>query len=128
MDQFKRILPNKGTKSTRYPHLGVWVFSLGPNSPVPGDRLRLAIINQRGDVERRMEQVLGNCQDEGYVDYFMGSNCRPALYAHPIVDMTPDGKVQEILCHDYCQTMGMKLYLDILDRWTKKWGKQEYSF
>ena len=60
MDQFKRILPNNGTKSTRYPHLGVWVFSLGPNSPVPGDRLQLAIINQRGDVERRMEQVQVN--------------------------------------------------------------------
>jgi len=39
-----------GRKSPRYGHLGLWVLSLGPNSPIPGDRLcRYLMLDGDGD-------------------------------------------------------------------------------
>ncbi len=66
-----RVLPAQGRKSPRYGHLGLWNYSLGPNSPVPGPRLIVMILDQQGRAVRRLEQIRGNCIDEGYVDFFL---------------------------------------------------------
>lgn len=122
----ERPLPSTGQKSTRFPHLGVWVFGLGPKSPVPSDRLKVAILDETGRVVRRFEQVTGMMIDEGYVDYFLGPNCRPAVALHPIIDIDRDGK-QTTLLPDYTQAMGMALYLQTLERWATTHGKPEYA-
>lgn len=113
--------------SPRYGHLGVWNLSLGPNSPIPGTRLEVAILNEEGVITRRMEQIRGECTDPGYVDFFLSHNCRPAVHEYPIVDIDKNGKVAGILCQHYSQSMGMGLYLQILEKWVTEHGRSEYA-
>lgn len=120
----QRTLPTQGRKSPRHGDMGLWVFSLGPASPVPGERLQLGIIDADGNVVRRFEQIQGRCLDEGYVDFFLGPNCRPASYEMPIVDITPDGKAT-VLCTHYSQQMGPDLYLRLLAAWVAEHGRKE---
>jgi hypothetical protein len=121
-----RPLPTRGRKSPRYGHLGLWVLSLGPSSPVPGERLELAIIDDQGRIVRRFEQIEGRCLDPGYVDFFLGSNCRPARHEMPLVDIAPDGK-QSILCSHYATSMGQDLYLSLLGAWCTAHGRSEWA-
>lgn len=122
-----KTLPNRGKASPRFAHLGMWNLSLGPSSPVPGQRLEVAILDTTGAIIRRMEQIRGECTDPGYVDFFMSHNCRPATHEYPIVDIDANGKVAAILCHHYTQSMGMDLYLNILTNWVTAHGKPEYA-
>lgn len=122
-----RILPKEGRKSPRFGHLGMWNISLGPNSPVPGERLMVVILDQDGKIVRRFEQVRGRCTDEGYVDFCLSHNCRPAVHEYPIVDIDENGKVAHMVCQHYSQEMGMDLYLTLLTEWVNRWGKPEYA-
>jgi len=121
-----RSLPTIGRKSPRYGHLGLWVFSLGPRSPVPGERLQLGIVDDLGTVIRRFEQIEGACLDPGYVDFFLGPNCRPARHEMPLVDISSDG-VQTPLCQHYAQSMGQDLYLRLLGAWCTQHGRSEFA-
>jgi hypothetical protein len=122
-----KTLPLEGCKSPRHGHLGLWTRSLGPNSPVPGERLILYILDEEGRIVRRLEQIRGNCIDEGYVDFFLSHNCRPAVHEHPLVDIDENGKIAEVLHRDFRPGMSMGVYLEILQAWVSKWGKPEYA-
>ena len=123
----ERKLPAQGRPSPRFGHLGVWNYSLGPNSPVPGERLQVYIVDQAGRIVRRFEQIEGACIDPGYVDYFLSHNCRPAVYQRPIVDVDEKGGIAAVLHPDYTQAMGMDVYLRLLTGWAMKWGRREYA-
>lgn len=116
-----RKLPTTGRASPRYGHLGLWVFSLGPNGNPRGTRLQLGLIDATGNVARRFEQIEGRCLDQGYVDFFLGPNCRPAVYEMPLVDIAPDG-AQTVLVRHHTEAMGMQTYLDALGAWCAKYG------
>lgn len=120
-------LPNEGRKSLCFGHLGMWNFCLGPDSPIPGDRLRVGILDQDGNVVRRFEQIRGSCIDPGYVDFFMSHNCRPAAYEMPIVDIDANGAIVKVLCPDYTQATGMELYLKLLEAWGTEHGRKEWA-
>jgi len=122
-----KTLPTRGAKSPRYGHLGMWNLSLGPNSPHPGERLEVAILDEEGNIVRRFEQIRGKCTDEGYVDFFMSAGCRPATHEMPIVDIDENGKVANIICQHYSQSLGMDLYLKLIGEWANKYGKPEYA-
>lgn len=122
-----RVMPDRGAVSPRFGHLGMWTLSLGPNSPVPGQRLELAILDHNGTIVRRMEQIRGACTDPGYVDFFMSQNCRPSSHQYPIVDIGADGKVAGIICQNYTQSMGMDLYLQMMTTWVTANGKAEWA-
>lgn len=126
MSTHTRKLPDRGRPSPRYGHLGMWNYCLGPNSPIPGERLIVLILDQEGKPVRRLEQVEGRCIDEGHVDFFLGPNCRPAVHERPLVDIAPDG--QAVVLHpDYRQAQGMETYLQIVKEWANRWGKPEYA-
>jgi hypothetical protein len=127
MSTINRTLPDRGKVSPRFGHLGMWNLSLGPNSPIPGERLEVVIIDEEGNIVRRFEQVRGKCTDPGYVDFFMSAACRPASHEYPIVDVDESGKVVGIICQHYAQSMGMDLYLKLLTEWVTKHGKPEYA-
>ncbi len=78
-------------------------------------------------MRRRFEQIRGKCTDPGYVDFFLGANCRPAAHEYPIVDIDENGKVAEIIFRHYEQSMGMEPYLAALGKWTAKHGRAEYA-
>ena len=122
-----RTLPTQGRKSPRYGHLGMWNYSLGPNSPIPGPRLIVLILDQHGQVVRRLEQIRGNCIDEGYVDFFLSHNCRPAAQEYPLVDIDTNGQIGELLHPNFTPGTSMDIYLSILEKWASRWGKPEYA-
>jgi hypothetical protein len=122
-----RTLPDHGRKSPRYGHLGMWNYSLGPNSPVPGPRLIVMIIDQQGQVVRRLEQIRGNCIDEGYVDFFLSHNCRRAAHEYPLVDIDAKGQIAALLHPNFTPGTSMDIYLGILEKWVSKWGEPEYA-
>jgi|GEM_PF-2669359 len=122
----ERPLPKQGRQSPRFGHLGVWNLSLGPNSPVPGERLQVCVVDQTGRIVRRFEQIEGRCVDPGYVDFFLSHRCRPALHERPIVDIDQDGQIAEVLHPNYVQELGMEVYLQLLTSWAERWGRTEY--
>jgi hypothetical protein len=122
-----RVLPDRGNKSPRFGHMGVWNYCLGPNSPIPGERLQIYILDQEGKIIRRFEQIEGHCVDPGYVDFFLSHNCRPAVHERPIVDIDENGNIAAVLHPHYTQALGMELYLRLLGEWAQKWGRPEYA-
>jgi hypothetical protein len=122
----ERKLPEQGRKSPKFGHLGVWTFSLGPNSPIPGERLMLGIIDGEGNIVRRFEQIRGAWIDPGYVDFFNSYRCRPSVHEMPLVDIDADGKVNVLLPH-HSQEMGMGIYLSVLEAWATRHGKPEWA-
>jgi len=123
----ERKLPTEGRRSPRFGHLGMWNFCLGPASPIPGDRLRVGILDMDGNVVRRFEQIRGACTDPGYVDFFESHRCRPATHEMPIVDIDAEGKITEVLHPNYTQSMGMDLYLRLLEAWVTEHGNREWA-
>lgn len=126
-DSVKRRLPSQGRKSPGFGNLGVWNYCLGPDSPIPGERLQVFIIDQAGNIVRRFEQIEGRCIDPGYVDFFMSHRCRPAVNERPIVDIDANGQITAVLHPNYTQSLGMEVYLQLLRAWAAKWGKPEYA-
>ena len=123
----ERKPPEIGRASPRYGHLGVWNYCLGPNSPIPGDRLQIYILDQQGNTVRRFEQIEGRCIDPGYVNFFLSHNCQPAVHERPIVDIDENGKITAVLHPNYTQELGMDLYLRLLREWAERWGREEYA-
>jgi len=111
----------EGVPSTRHPHLGVRILSLGPHSPVPGERLQIVIYDQHDNIVRRLEQITGACVDDGYVDFFNSPRCRPARCLHPIVDIAPDG-AQTTLHPDFQDHMVATQWLPLLAAWVAQHG------
>ena len=127
MSTATRRLPAQGRPSPRCGPLGVWNYCLGPDSPIPGERLQIHILDQEGTIIRRFEQIEGRCIDPGYVDFFLSHNCRPALHERPIVDIDKNGKIAAVLHPNYAQALGMELYLRLLGEWAQRWGRPEYA-
>jgi hypothetical protein len=115
-----------GEPSTRHPGMGVYIHSLGPNSPVPGERLQIVIYDQQDNIVRRFEQVRGACIDPGYVDFFLGPNCHPASYLWPLVDVDIEGN-QTILVENFRPGMDMNIYYQALAVWVEKYGIPQSS-
>ena len=123
----KRKLPSEGRKSPRYAHLGMWNFCLGPDSPVPGKRLRIGIIDGEGNTVRRFEQIRGECIEPGYIDFFLSHRCRPGVYEMPLVDIDSEGNIVSVLCPHYAQSMGAELYFKLLKAWVEEHGSPEWA-
>lgn len=116
----------QGKPSTRYAHLGVYSICLGPNAPeLAGKRLQVVIYDKDDNIVRRLEEVKGECVDPGYVDFFLGPNCRPARYRYYLVDIAPDGT--QTIIHDDPALLGRnkELWFDFLGKWAKQYGVEQ---
>lgn len=110
----------EGKPSTRHPGMGVRVICLGPNSTVPGERLRLVIYDEQDKVVRRLEQIKGECVDEGYADFFDSHLCGLATFLTPLVDIAPDGS--STILHPDFKPHHMHIWRDILKSWVDQHG------
>jgi hypothetical protein len=117
----------EGHESTRHPGRGVRVLSLGPNSPIPGERLQLVIYDLEDRIIRRLEQVRGECLVEGWVSFWENDpRNQQAVYRWPLVDIDARGVVTE-LHPDYSKTQGPEPYLSILAAWVAQYGVPDGS-
>jgi hypothetical protein len=91
----------KGFRSAKNGHLGVYTLCSGPDpsGPVPGERLIIVIYDKDNTIVRRLEQVQGDCIDEGYVDFFNSFQCRPARFAYHMIDIDRVGHKQILATH-----------------------------
>ncbi|HEX9370264.1 MAG TPA: hypothetical protein VF897_04630 [Roseiflexaceae bacterium] len=112
----------EGQEVSRHPGMGVYALCLGPNSSLPGERLRLVIYDHDDQVVRRLEQKRGRCIDEGWVSFFANDpRSRPARFLWPIVDIDAAG-VETVLIADYRPDMGMEPYYRVLAEWVASYG------
>ena len=73
----------EGTRSPAYGALGVHFISSGP----PNGPLHVVIYDEHDQVVRRLRQRQGAILQEGYVDFFNSSRCRPTVAEYHIVDV-----------------------------------------
>jgi hypothetical protein len=112
----------EGKESTLHPGMGVYALCMGPNSPMPGERLQIVIYNQADEVVRRFEQIRGACLVEGYATFFANDpRAQQAVFLWPLVDIDAAGVVTE-LHPDYGKTQGPEPYRTILAAWVAEWG------
>lgn len=128
-DQFLQVreMPARGRVSPNHGHLGMWTLGLGPDSPIPSQRLELVLIDELGRIARRFEQIRGACTDPGYVDFFASVGCRPSRHKYPLVDIGPNGRVETIVCEDFDPRQGTEIYLEWVKRWVVRHGRPEWS-
>jgi len=91
----------KGFRSEKNGHLGVYTLSSGPDpkGPLPGERLIIVIYDINDTIVRRLEQVRGDCIDDGYVDFFNSFKCRPAIFSYHLIDIDRTGHKQILATH-----------------------------
>jgi hypothetical protein len=112
----------EGQESTLHPGMGVFALCMGPDSPMPGERLQIVIYNHADEIVRRFEQIRGTCVQEGYATFFEGDpRARQAIFLWPLVDIDAAGVVT-ILHPDYGKTQGPEPYRTILAAWVARWG------
>jgi hypothetical protein len=101
--QYKRKNMKTGYKSPKFPNDNVYFLCTGPDpkGPCPGERLIVVIYDNSDNVIRRLEQVKGNCIDEGYVDFFNSYKCRPSVYDYHIIDTDKEGNKSILATHSY---------------------------
>jgi len=115
------LLSRRGVPWERYPGTGVSILSLGPQSPVPGERLQLVIYDVRDQIVRRLEEEQGECIDAGSVDFFHSSRCHPAVYKNRLVDIAPNG--QKTIVDEYMRAdMTRERYFSNVTWWIRCYG------
>jgi hypothetical protein len=90
-----------GFRSIKNGHLGVYTHCSGPDpkGPVPGERVIIVIYNKEDKIVRTLEQVRGNCLDQGWVDFFNSAQCRPSIHEYYIVDSDESGNKTIMATH-----------------------------
>ena len=115
------MVNRRGIPWERYPGTGVYIISLGPQSPIPGERLQLIIYDQDDRIARRFEEERGNCIDQGYVDFFNSSRCRPAVDMYRLVDIGPNSEKNVI--YEYLPAeMSREVYFRLVTDWVACYG------
>ena len=77
----------EGKASVRFGARGLHNINLGGGS-VP---LLIKLYGPNDEVLATLTEERGECIDPGYVDFFLGPNCRPAKYTYYLVEKLPDG-------------------------------------
>lgn len=106
----------EGKPSERFGARGLHQISFGNN----GTPLLLKLYDQQDNILATLTEEKGECIDSGYVDFFLGSNCRPEKHKKYLVEHLPDGR-REVL-HDNPETIAKDLdvWVEFLDKWIAK--------
>jgi|GEM_PF-5316514 len=120
------IKEREGYRSKNFGHLGVYFLSTGPDplGPMPGERVIIVIYNSKNEIVRRLEQVRGDCLDEGWIDFFESAKCRPSVYEYHLIDFDQYGN-REILA-SHTDPPHARAWLDEnFPKWSEKHGIRE---
>lgn len=123
-DQQKNLVATtnqrEGKPSPRFGHRGLHIINLGGgNAP-----LLLKLYGPDDQVLAILTEEKGECIDPGYVDFFLGPNCRPAKYQRYLVERLADGTTGVL--HDNPASLARDLpaWIAFLDKWV---GRHEFK-
>ena len=102
-----------GKPSPRFGHRGLHIINLGGgNTP-----LLLKLYGPDNQVLATLTEEKGECIDPGYVDFFLGPNCRPAKYQRYLVEKLPDGTTGVLHDNPASLAGAVPAWIAFLDHW-----------
>lgn len=106
----------EGKPSPRFGARGLHNINLGGGSTP----LLIKLYGPNDDVLATLTEEKGECIDPGYVDFFLGPNCRPAKHQRYLVEKLSDGTVGVL--HDQPQALArdFEAWVAFLDKWTNR--------
>lgn len=109
-----------GKPSIRFGARGLHQINLGGD----GKPLLMKLYDANDKVIAELTEVRGDCIDPGYVDFFLGKNCRPAKYHRHIIERLPDGSTN--ILHDNPKQLAANFpaWVAFLDEWVSKHEKR----
>jgi len=106
----------EGKPSPRFGARGLHFINLGG-----GDRPLLAnLYNQADEVIATLTEEKGECIDPGYVDFFLGPNCRPAQYRKYLVEKLPNGSTGVLHDNPVGLARDPHEWVAFLDKWVTR--------
>lgn len=110
----------EGKASPRFGARGLHNINLGGGS-IP---LLIKLYGPSDEVLAVLTEEKGECIDPGYVDFFLGPNCRPAKHRRYLVEKLPDGSTG--ILHDNPEALARDFdaWVAFLDQWV---GRHEHK-
>ena len=106
----------EGKPSPRFDHRGLHNVNLGCNNTP----LLIKLYGPNDEVLATLTEERGDCIDPGYVDFFLGANCRPATFQYYLVEKLADGTTG--ILHDNPKALAgdFEAWVSFLDKWTER--------
>jgi hypothetical protein len=106
----------EGKPSKRFGARGLHQIELGGgNKP-----LLLKLYGPEDEVLATLTEKKGECIDPGYVDFFLGPNCRPAKYQKYLVEILPNGTTGVLHDNPEALARDFNAWVEFLDKWVAK--------
>lgn len=106
----------EGNPSVRFGARGLYQVHLGGgNTP-----LLMKLYDEQDNVLATLTEEKGECIDPGYVDFFLGQNCRPAKHKRYLVEKLPDGTTNVLHDNPAELAKDFPAWVAFLDRWVSK--------
>jgi hypothetical protein len=105
-----------GKPSIRFGARGLHNIQLGGG----GTPMLLKLYGPNDEVLATLTEVRGECIDEGYVEFFLGPNCRPALYKSYVVETLPNGTVRVLHDDPVALASNFPAWVAFLERWVSR--------
>jgi hypothetical protein len=105
----------EGKASPIFGHRGMHNVCLGGSDP-----LLIKLYGPDDSVLAMLTEERGECIDPGYVDFFLGPNCRPAKFKRYLVEKLPDGTTGVL--HDDPETLARDRvkWIAFLESWVNR--------
>jgi hypothetical protein len=110
------ISNREGKPSSNFGHRGLHFIHMGgSNTP-----LLAKLYGPDDEVLATLTEVKGECIDPGYVDFFLGPNCRPAKYKTYLVEKLPDGSTGVLHDDPPALAKNKPEWILFLETWVKR--------
>jgi len=106
----------EGKPSPRFGARGLHTIQLGGGS-IP---LLLKLYDKQDNVIATLTEEKGECIDPGYVDFFLGPNCRPAKFQRYLVENLPDGTTGVLHDNPVALAKDFPAWVSFLDNWVSR--------
>lgn len=100
---------NFGDRGLHFIHMGSHTQPLLAKLYGEGDAVLATLTEERGD-----------CIDPGYVDFFLGPNCRPAQFKFYLVEKLPDGTTGVLHDNPKALASDYASWVKFLDTWVSR--------